>query len=114
MENNDEQYIKLEKKFQDELHTQQRFYESQIELLKAKTEYEKDKLRIEYENQKSQAVKEVKEFYDVKNKTDLADQKKYYLSEIESQKNWYEEEIKKSSEKPPAGTKITIKKKLRQ
>ncbi len=95
MENNDEKYIKLEKKFQDELNTQKRFYESEIELLKSKIEYEKDKLRIDYENNKAEEIKSVKSFYDVKNTEDLANQKKYYLAEIDSQKNWYEEEIQR-------------------
>ncbi len=95
MENNYEQYIKLEKKFQEELHAQKRYYESELELLKSKTEYEKDKIRIRHENDKSDEIQAVKAYYDVKNTKDLAEQKSYYLKELESQKNWYEEEIKR-------------------
>lgn len=99
MENNDERYIKLEKKFQEELHTQKRFYESEIELLKSKIEYEKNKIKIECESAKTDEINGIKAFYDVKNTQDLATQKSYYLSELESQKNWYEKQIiKKQAE----------------
>ncbi len=95
MENNYEQYIKLEKKFQEELNTQKRYYESELELLKSKIEYEKDKIRIEYENNKSDEIQSLKAYYDVKNTEDMAKQKSYYLNELDSQKKWFEEEIKR-------------------
>lgn len=93
MANNEEQLIKLEKEFQQEIATQKRFYESEIELLKSKFEYEKEKLRIEYENKLVEEKKAVESFYNVKTVEDLEKQKQYFLSEIESQKNWYEQEI---------------------
>ena len=45
-----EQFVKLEKEFQQEIALQKRFYESEIELLKSRFEYEKEKLKVEYNN----------------------------------------------------------------
>ena len=88
-----EQFVKLEKEFQQELALQKRFYESEIEFLKSKFEYEKEKLKIEYENKLIEEKKAIEAFYNVKSVEDLEKQKDYYLSELESQKDWYEKEI---------------------
>lgn len=93
MTNQEEQFIKLEKQFQQEIETQKRFYESEIALYKSKFEYEKEKLRIEFENRLVEEKRVLESFYDVKNTEDKENLEKYYLSEIESQKKWYEEEI---------------------
>lgn len=88
-----EQFVKLEKEFQQEIALQKRFYESEIELLKSRFEYEKEKLKVEYKNKLVEEKKAVEAFYNVKSVEDLEKQKNYYLSELESQKNWYEQEI---------------------
>ena len=88
-----EQFVKLEKEFQQEIALQKRFYESEIELLKSRFEYEKEKLKVEYNNKLVEEKKAVEAFYNVKSVEDLEKQKNYYLSELESQKNWYEQEI---------------------
>ena len=89
MDNCDEQIIKLEKKFQQELEAQKRFYESENTLLKSKFEYEVEKLRIDYESKLLTLKSELEGKYF----QDMEAQKQYYLSELESQRNWYEEEI---------------------
>lgn len=93
MTEREEQYYKLEKKYQEEKEAQKRFYETELELLKSKFEYEKSKLQIEYENQKAQAQKDVEAFYNVKNSQDVEALKTYYENELASQKTWYEAEI---------------------
>lgn len=93
MTEREEQYYKLEKKYQEEKEAQKRFYETELELLKSKFEYEKSKLQIEYENQKAQAQKDIEAFYNVKNSQDVEALKTYYENELTSQKNWYEAEI---------------------
>ena len=45
MTNNEEQLYKLEKQYQESLESQKRFYETEFELLNAKFEYEKSKLK---------------------------------------------------------------------
>ena len=89
MNNYDEQNIKLEKKFQQELEAQKRLYESENSLLKSKFEYEIEKLRIDYQSK----ILTLKAELEGKYVQDMEAQKQYYLSEIESQRNWYEEEI---------------------
>ena len=86
---NNEQFINLEKKFQQELEAQKRFYESENIVLKSKFEYEKEKLRIDYESK----LLSLKAELDAKYYNDMEALKKYYQSELESQRNWYEEEI---------------------
>lgn len=93
MTEREEQYYKLEKKYQEEKEAQKRFYETELELLKSKFEYEKSKLQIEYENQKAQAQKDIEAFYNVKNSQDVKALKTYYENELASQKTWYEAEI---------------------
>lgn len=89
MDNYEEQFINLEKKFQQEFEAQKQFYESEISLLKSKYEYELEKLRIDYESK----LVSMKSEFDYKQSNDIENLKKYYLSELESQRNWYEEEI---------------------
>lgn len=89
MDNYEEQFINLEKKFQQEFEAQKHFYESEISLLKSKYEYEMEKLRIDYESKLISTKSET----DYKHSNDIENLKKYYLSELESQRNWYEEEI---------------------
>ncbi len=89
MDNHEEQFINLEKKFQQEFEAQKHFYESEISLLKSKYEYELEKLRIDYESKLISTKSET----DYKHSNDIENLKKYYLSELESQRNWYEEEI---------------------
>ena len=86
---NNEQFVNLEKKFQQELEAQKRFYESENIVLKSKFEYEKEKLRIEYESKLLSLQTE----FNTKHFNDMEALKKYYQSELESQRNWYEEEI---------------------
>ena len=47
MSNNEELYYNLERQFQESLEAQKRFYESELELLKSKFEYENTKLKLE-------------------------------------------------------------------
>lgn len=89
----DDKYLQMEKQYQDSLNSQKRYYESEIELLKSKFEYEKEKIKIDSENKCFSKIKELEQFHDVKNTSDLESQKQYYLHELESQKNWYEQEI---------------------
>ncbi len=93
MSDNEEQLLKMEEQYHQDIESLKRFYESKIELLKSKFEYEKEKLRIEYENKLSERAKEITSEQDVKNVADMEAQKQYYIAEIESLKNWYEEEI---------------------
>jgi len=93
MADNEEQYISLEKEYQQNLASQQRFYESEIKLLKSKFEYEKEKLRIDYEDKLVRAKNALEAQYNVKSVTDAERLKSYYESELESTKNWYEQEI---------------------
>ncbi len=95
MNNNEDKYLKLEKQYQDSLESQKRYYESELELLKSKFKYEKEKIKIECENKTLEKEQSLKSFYDVKNVEDLEKQKEYFISELDSQKNWYEEEIKR-------------------
>ena len=37
----DDKFLQMEKQYQDSLNSQKRYYESQLELLKSKLEYEK-------------------------------------------------------------------------
>lgn len=87
--------IKPEKKYQESLEMQKRYYESEIELLKSKYKYEIEKVKIECENKNGEEKKEIEIKYDIKNTQDLEKVKQYYISELESQRNWYEEEIKR-------------------
>ncbi len=93
MPDNEEQLVQMEKQYHQDIEALKRFYESQIELQKSRFEYEKEKLKIEYENKLSGKIQEITANYDVKSVEDLETQKQYYLSEIESLKQWYEEEI---------------------
>ncbi len=93
MNNNEETIVKLEKQYQNSLSAQKRYYESEIELLKSKVQYEKDKIKIELESKMTEELRLQKEYYDVKNVQDLQNQKEYFLKEMESLKVWYEEEI---------------------
>lgn len=89
----DDKYLRMEKQYQDSLNSQKRYYESEIELLKSKIEYEKEKIRIDADNKYFSKLKETEQFFNVKNTGDLENQKQYYLHELESQRNWYEQEI---------------------
>lgn len=89
----DDKFLQMEKQYQDSLNSQKRYYESQLELLKSKLEYEKEKIKIEAENNACSKIKEVERLFNVKNVKDLENQKKYFLHELESQRNWYEQEI---------------------
>lgn len=95
MENFDEKYIKLEKEYQQEIETQKKFYEAEIQLLKSKLEFEQTKLAIEYKNIKSkeEEQRELENYYNVKNVQDKETIQKYFEKELASQKQWYEEEI---------------------
>lgn len=93
MTDNNEKYLRMEKQYQDSLDSQKRYYESEISLLKSKLQYEKEKIKIDVENKSFDKVKSLESFYDVKSVEDLEKQKQYFLNELESQKNWYEEEI---------------------
>ena len=89
----DNNYSNSEKQYKDSLDAQRRFYESEINLLKSKLEYEKQKIIIECENRIFDKNKLTEEYYNIKNSQDMENQKQYFLSELESQKNWYEGEI---------------------
>ncbi len=93
MEDKDEQIIKLEKEYKNEIEAQKRYYESELKLLKSKYEYEKDKLKIENENKVQAAKSELRAYYNVKNTEDAEKLKQYYEAQLESQKDWYEQEI---------------------
>ncbi len=93
MENNNEKYIKLEKEYQESLISQKRYFESEIKLLESKYEYEKEKIRIQYEEKLAAEKKGLEDFYNVKSVDDLTNQKNYYEAELQSQKEWYEQEI---------------------
>ena len=95
MTEKEDNYIKLEKQYQESLEMQKRYYESEIDLLKSKHKYEIEKVKIECENKSYEEKKALEQIYDVKNTQDLEAIKQYYTSELESQKNWYEEEIKR-------------------
>lgn len=82
MNNNEEQLYKLEKQYQESLEAQERFYESEIGLLKSKYDYEKAKIKVDIEA-----------YFNVKNAQDIEAIKSYYERELESQRNWYEQEI---------------------
>ena len=88
-------YIELEKQYQESLEMQKRYYESEIELLKSKYKYEIEKVKIECENKSYEEKKVLEQNFDVKNTQDLEKIKQYYISEFESQRNWYEKEIKR-------------------
>ena len=100
MENFDEKYIKLEKEYQQEIETQKKFYEAEIQLLKSKLEFEQTKLAIEYKNIKSkeEEQRELENYYNVKNVQDKETIQKYFEKELASQKQWYEEEITRRQE----------------
>lgn len=100
MENFDEKYIKLEKEYQQEIETQKKFYEAEIQLLKSKLEFEQTKLAIEYKNIKSkeEEQRELENYYNVKNVQDKETIQRYFEKELASQKEWYEEEIKRRQE----------------
>lgn len=89
----EDKYLQMEKQYQDSLSSQKRYYESEIELLKAKSEYEKEKVKIDFENKYYDKIKEIEQNFNIKNTQDIENIKQYYLSELESQKNWYEQEI---------------------
>ena len=89
----EDKYLRMEKQYQDSLSSQKRYYESEIELLKAKSEYEKEKVKIDAENKYYDKIKEIEQNFNIKNTHDTENMKQYYLSELESQKNWYEQEI---------------------
>ena len=95
MTEKEDNYIKLEKQYQESLEMQKRYYESEIDLLKSKYKYEIEKVKIECENKSYEEKKALEQIYDVKNTQDLEAIKQYYTSELESQRNWYEEEIKR-------------------
>ncbi len=82
MQNNEEQLYKLEKQYQESLDAQKRFYESEIELLKSKFEYEKEKIKVDVES-----------YFNVKSSQDMESLKHYYERELASQRDWYEQEI---------------------
>ncbi|MBQ9245019.1 glycosyltransferase [bacterium] len=90
---NEEQLINMEKQYQQDIEAQKRFYESEIGLLKSKFEYEKEKLRIEFESRVAVQKKGLEDFYNVKNVQDADAIKNYYIGEIATQKKWFEEEI---------------------
>ena len=89
----DDKYLHMEKQYQDSLNSQKRYYESEIELLKSKFEYEKEKIKMEAEDKFFAKLKETEQFFNVKNVQDMENQKQYFLSQLESQRNWYEQEI---------------------
>ncbi len=89
----DDKYLHMEKQYQDSLNSQKRYYESEIELLKSKFEYEKEKIKMEAEDKFFARLKETEQFFNVKNVQDMENQKQYFLSQLESQRNWYEQEI---------------------
>ena len=93
MTNYEEQFVNLEREYQQNLEAQKRFYESEIELLKSKFEYEKEKLRIDYENMLSVEKQAAEAEYNVKSSDNTEKLKQYYEAELESTRNWYEQEI---------------------
>lgn len=93
MENNSEKYIKLEKEYQESINSQKRYFESEIKLLESKFEYEKEKIRVQYEEKLAAERNGLEAFYNVKSVEDLNNQKNYYETELKSQKEWYEQEI---------------------
>ncbi len=93
MTENSEKFFNMEKQYQESLEAQKRYYESEIELLKSKLKYEKEKIKLDSENKSYEKIKELEAYYNVKNVQDLETQKQYFLGELESQKNWYEQEI---------------------
>lgn len=93
MSNNEEQYFKAERQYQEALDSQKRLFESEVELLKSKFEYEKSKLKLDYEQQRENDRKDTEAFFNVKNAQDAETIKSYYERELESQKSWYEAEI---------------------
>ena len=95
MSNSEELYYKLEKQFQESLEAQKRFYESELELLRSKFEYEKTKLKLEYDDRRIADKKVVEAEYNVKNYNDTEAIKHYYEEQLNSQKAWYEQEITK-------------------
>ena len=112
MINDDEKYLNLEKKFQEMLDTQKKFYESELELLKSKYEYELTQLRMEYENQISQGKKDVEDYYNVKNTQDAQSIKQYYEDEIKNQAQWYEKEIVRRQNETAKWHENNLKEKL--
>lgn len=95
MSNNEELYYNLERQFQESLDAQKRFYESELALLKSKFEFEKTKLKLEYDDRRIADKKAVEAEFNVKNFQDVEAIKKYYEEQLQSQKAWYEEEIVK-------------------
>jgi glycosyltransferase involved in cell wall biosynthesis len=91
MANNEEQLILMEKHYQAELTSQKRFYELEIEFLKSKFDYEKEKLRIDFENK----VNEAQNIANAQKVADVENIKTYYQTELNSQRDWYEKEILK-------------------
>lgn len=89
----EDKYLQMEKQYQDSLNSQKRYYESEIELIRSKSEYEKEKIKIDAENRYYEKIKEIEQNFNIKNTQDIEKIKNYYLSELESQKNWYEQEI---------------------
>ena len=83
---NNEELLKLERKFQEEINTQKRLLESKITLLEAKLEFEKEKTRIKHLSDNSYEIQGLKDFFNTKNVHDIEEIKKYYLQEIESTK----------------------------
>lgn len=95
MSNNEELYYNLERQFQESLESQKRFYESELALLRSKFEFEKTKLKLEYDDRRIADKKAVEAEFNVKNFQDVEAIKKYYEGQLQSQKAWYEEEIVK-------------------
>lgn len=93
MGNNEEQLIKMEKQYQRDIEALKRYFESQIELLKSKFEYDNDKLKIKYSNKEAQFKRDLEAYYNARNAHDIKALKEYFYRELESQKQWYEEEI---------------------
>ncbi len=95
MARNDELLMKLEREFQKKYEAQRKFYESKIQVLQSEFDYYKEKMRLELENKVKWAKEEVTSYYNVKCSEDNQKLKSYYEEQLNSQKNWYEEEIKK-------------------
>ena len=47
MDNQEDKYLNLEKKYQESLNSQKRYYESEISLIKSKNEYEIEKIKTQ-------------------------------------------------------------------
>ena len=75
MDNQEDKYLNLEKKYQESLNSQKRYYESEISLIKSKNEYEIEKIKIEYENKIFEELKKQENYNNVKNVEDLENQK---------------------------------------